>query len=304
MRHTFRETWSGLKRNASMTLAVIVTMTVSLTLFGLSVMTFQEVDRVKGRWYDKIEISVFLCTKDSAGTSQSGNCEPGQDTSEVQRQYIQTRLEQNPDVQEVFYESKQMAYDDYQRTYADSPLLDSLTVDQMQDSFRIKLKDPENYQGVVAEAASLPGVQNVLDLHQVLDPIFAVLNGLKWGTMGMAALLLVAAMLQIGNTIRMSAFTRRREIGIMRLVGASNIYIMLPFMLEALFAGVVSTVLSGASLLGAFEFLVERNAKVSIKALPWITWADAWFAVGLVAMVAVVLSIVPTLITTRRYLRV
>ena len=197
-----------------------------------------------------------------------------------------------------------MAYDDYQRTYADSPLLDSLTVDQMQDSFRIKLKDPENYQSVVAEAESLPGVQNVLDLHQVLDPIFAVLNGLKWGTMGMAALLLVAAMLQIGNTIRMSAFTRRREIGIMRLVGASNIYIMLPFMLEALFAGVVSTVLSGASLLGAFEFLVERNAKVSIKALPWITWADAWFAVGLVAMVAVVLSIVPTLITTRRYLRV
>ena len=109
MRHTFRETWSGLKRNMSMTIAVIVTMTVSLTLFGLSVMTFQEVDRVKGRWYDKIEISVFLCTADSAGTSKSGNCEPGQDTSDVQRENIRTRLEQNPDVQEVFCESKQDA---------------------------------------------------------------------------------------------------------------------------------------------------------------------------------------------------
>lgn len=304
MRHTFRETWSGLKRNVSMTIAVIVTMTVSLTLFGLSVMTFQEVDRVKGRWYDKIEISVFLCTKDSAGTSQSGTCEPGQDTTDVQRESIKTRLEQNPDVQEVFYESKEMAYEDYRRTYADSPLLDSLTVDQMQDSFRLKLVDPENYQGVVAEASSLPGVQNVLDLHDVLDPIFSVLNGLKWGTMGMAVLLLVAAMLQIGNTIRMSAFTRRREIGIMRLVGASNVYIMLPFLLEALFAGVVSTVLSGAALLGSYDFLIVRNAKVSIKALPWITWSDAWFTVGLVAIVAVVLSIVPTLITTRRYLRV
>ena len=304
MRHSLRETWSGLRRNIAMTIAVIVTMTVSLTLFGLSVMTFQEVDRVKGRWYDKIEISVFLCTKDSAGTSQSGNCEPGQDTTEVQRENIRMRLEQNPDVQEVFYESKQEAYDDYRRTYADSPLLDSLTVDQMQDSFRIKLVDPENYQGVVAEAASLPGVQNVLDLHAVLDPIFAALNGLKWGTMGMAALLLLAAMLQIGNTIRMSAFTRRREIGIMRLVGASNVYIMLPFLLEALFAGVVSTILSGAALLGSYEFLVERNAKVSIKALPWITWSDAWLAVALVAIVAIVLSILPTLITTRRYLRV
>ena len=95
-----------------------------------------------------------------------------------------------------------------------------------------------------------------------------MLNGLKWGTMGMAVLLLAAAMLQIGNTIRMSAFTRRREIGIMRLVGASNIYIMLPFVLEALFAGVVSTILSAAALLGSYESHTERNAKASIQALP------------------------------------
>ncbi|WIY83724.1 permease-like cell division protein FtsX [Propionimicrobium sp. PCR01-08-3] len=304
MRHTFRETLSGLKRNASMTISVIVTMTVSLTLFGLSVMTFQEVERVKGRWYDKIEISVFLCTQDSAGTSQSGNCEPGQATTDDQRDNINSRLESNPEVLQVFYESKEEAYDEYRNTYADSPLLDSLTVEQMQDSFRIKLVDPENYQGVVSEAASLPGVQNVLDLHEVLDPIFSVLNGLKWGTMGLAVLLLVAAMLQIGNTIRMSAFTRRREIGIMRLVGASNVYIMLPFVLEALFAGIISTIISGGALLGSYEFLIQRNAKVSIQALPWITWGDAWFAVGLVAIVAVVLSIVPTLVTTRRYLRV
>ena len=79
---------------------------------------------------------------------------------------------------------------------------------------------------------------------------------------------------------------------------------MLPFLLEALFAGVVSTILSAIVVFGSYEFLIERNAKVSIKALPWITWGDAWMAVGLVAIVAVVLSIVPTLITTRRYLRV
>ena len=304
MRHTFRETLSGLKRNVSMTIAVIVTMTVSLTLFGLSLMTFAEVDQVKGRWYDKIEISVFLCTADSAGTSDSGNCEPGQETSEVQRENIKKRLESNPDVETVYYESKQDAYDAYRETYADSPLLDSLTVDQMQDSFRVKLVDPQNYQGVVAEASSLPGVQKVLDLHQVLDPIFSVLNGLKWGTMGMAGLLLLAAMLQIGNTIRMSAFTRRREIGIMRLVGASDTYIMLPFLLEALFAALVAIVISGSALLSMYEFVVVRNAKLSIQSLAWITWGDAWTSVAGVALVGIVLSIVPTLITTRRYLRV
>ena len=102
----------------------------------------------------------------------------------------------------------------------------------------------------------------------------------------------------------MSAFTRRREIGIMRLVGASNVYIMLPFLLEALFAAMISVLLSMIALLGAYELLVQRNAKLSIKALPWITWGDAWMAVGAVALVAIVLSIVPTLLTTRRYLRV
>ena len=304
MRYTLRETWSGLKRNLSMTISVIVTMTVSLTLFGLSVLTFAEVDRVKGRWYDKIEISLYLCAKDSAGSTAGGNCEPGQDTSQVQRDLIRERLEANPQVEQVFYESKQDAYDEYRRTYADSPLLDSLTVEQMQDSFRLKLVDPQNYQGVVAEAEKLPGVQNVLDMHEVLDPVFSVLNGLKWGTLGMSGLLLVAAMLQIGNTITMSAFTRRKEIGIMRLVGASNSYILLPFLLEALFAGLIAITISGISLLATYYFLIDQKAKVSIKALPWITWSDAWLAVGSVALLGVVLSIIPTLFVTRRYLKV
>lgn len=141
----------------------------------------------------------------------------------------------------------------------------------------------------MAEAQKLPGVQNVLDLHEVLDPVFSVLNGLKWGSLGMAVLLLVAAMLQIGNTIRMSAFTRRKEIGIMRLVGASNTYIMLPFLLEALFAGIVAITISGITLLLSYYFLIEQKAKVSIKALPWITWSDAWIAVLAVALLGVVL---------------
>lgn len=304
MRYSLKETWSGLKRNLSMTIAVIVTMTVSLTLFGMSVMTFSEVDLVKGRWYDKIEISVYLCVKESATTSQSGTCEQNKETTDAQRDLIQKTLESNPLVSKVYYESKQEAYDDYQRTYADSPLLDSLTVDQMQDSFRVKLVDPENYQQVVQETKQLPGVQNVLDMHEVLDPVFNVLNGLKWGTFGMSALLLIAAMLQIGNTIRMSAFTRRKEIGIMRLVGASNSYIMLPFLLEALIAGVISVIFSGTAILASYYLIVDQKAKVSIQALPWITWQNAWFAVLVVAIVAVVLSIIPTLIVTRRYLKV
>lgn len=300
MRHTLRETWSGLRRNASMTLAVIVTMWVSLSLFGASLLTMQQVELMKGRWYDRIEISVFLCTPESSG----GNCEPGQGTTDAQRELIQQRLSQNPEVQTVYYESKEEAYEDFRRTYADNPILESLTVDQMQDSFRIKLVDPQNYAGVSAEARTLPGVQAVQDLRSVLDPLFNALNALQWGTMGMSVLLLLAASLQIGNTIRVSAFTRRREIGIMRLVGASNSYIMLPFLLESLVAAIVGIVLASATLIGAVKVVIIDRAQVSIHGLAWIGWSETWLAIGGVAIVGILLSIVPTLIATRRYLRV
>ena len=133
----------------------------------------------------------------------------------------------------------------------------------MQDSFRVKLKNPEEYQGVVSAVSGLPGVQLVQDLRKILDPMFAWLNLARWATVGLSALLLLAAALQIGNTIRMAAFSRRREIGIMRLVGASNRYIMLPFLLESLIAAVwVGPRL--ASLAAVQQFVIVGKAQVQI----------------------------------------
>ncbi|HNV11569.1 MAG TPA: permease-like cell division protein FtsX, partial [Propionibacteriaceae bacterium] len=148
MRHTFRETWSGLRRNLSMTIAVIVTMWVSLTLFGAGLMTMQQVDLIKDKWYDKIEISVFLCVEDLGG----GNCDAGQDATQAQKDLVRTTLEANPEVEKVYYETKEQAYEEFRKVYKDSALLETVTQDQMQDSYRVKLKDPKNYQGVVEEA--------------------------------------------------------------------------------------------------------------------------------------------------------
>ncbi len=300
MRHTFRETWSGLRRNLSMTIAVIVTMWVSLTLFGAGLMTMQQVDLIKDKWYDKIEISVFLCVEDLGG----GNCDAGQDATQAQKDLVRTTLEANPEVEKVYYETKEQAYEEFRKVYKDSALLETVTQDQMQDSYRVKLKDPKNYQGVVEEAQTLPGVQAVQDLHTILDPVFNWLNALKWATLGMSALLLLAAALQIGNTIRMAAFARRRELGIMRLVGASNSYIMLPFLLESLVAGVVGAALACGTLAAGMYFIIVRNAQVSIKALRWIDWSHAGIAMAGVAGVGVALAIIPTLFATRKYLRV
>lgn len=300
MRHTFAEAWGGLRRNASMTLAVVVTMWVSLSLFGAGVLAARQVDLLKDRWYDKIEVSVFLCVKDVKGD----NCDSGLDATDAQKAAIHAAIKANPETQTVEYESKQQAFDEFKRVFAGSSIEDSLTVDQMQDSYRVKLVDPKNYQGLVSEISTMKGVQFVQDLHVYLDPIFTWLNALRWGTIGMSVLLLLAASLQIGNTIRMAAFARRRELGIMRLVGASNWYIMMPFLLESLFAAVMGAALASATLAVGLYVIVVQNAEVSLKGLRWIGWSDAGLAMAGVVIVAIVLSIVPTLIATRRYLRV
>ena len=300
MRHTFAEALGGLRRNASMTLAVVVTMWVSLSLFGAGLLAARQVDLLKDRWYDKIEISVFLCVKDVKGD----NCDTGLDATDAQKAAILTAIQANSETQDVFYESKADAFSEFKRVFAGSSIEDSLTVEQMQDSYRVKLKDPRNYQGLVSEISTMKGVQFVQDLHVYLDPIFTWLNALRWGTIGMSVLLLLAASLQIGNTIRMAAFARRRELGIMRLVGASNWYIMLPFLLESLFAAVMGAALASGTLAAGLYVIVVQNAQVSLKGLRWIGWSDAGIAMVGVTGVAIVLSIVPTLIATRRYLRV
>jgi cell division transport system permease protein len=299
MRHAFSETLSGLRRNSGMTLAVVVTMWVSLSLFGAGFLAAQQVNLVKGEWYDKIEISVFLCTKDFA----TGNCS-GADTTDDQRQRIYDAIDNNPEVANVYYESKEGAFELFRQTFADSPVLETMTVDDMQDSYRVKLKDPKKYQGLKSEVQSMAGVQNFQDLHEYLDPIFRWLSALQWATIGLSVLLLLAAALQISNTIRMATYTRGREIGIMRLVGASNFYIMIPFLLESLVAALIGALFATGTLVLGVWLIVKRNAEPALKAFQWIGWGDTVKASLSVLLVAIVLSVIPTLVSARRYLRV
>lgn len=301
-RHIFSETLGGLRQNLTMTLAVVMTMWVSLSLFGAGLLANQQVDLMKGRWYDKIEISVFLCTKDVGGEQ----CDPGQDVTQAQKNAIRATLESNPEVAPdgVYFESKQEAWNEFQKAYEGNPIQDSLTVEQMQESFRVKLKNPEQYEGVVSAVVGLKGVQKVQDLRQLLDPFFNALAFVQWGTIIASGLLLIAAALQIGNTIRLAAFARRREIGIMRLVGASNLYITLPFLFEAVIAALIGALFACATLASGVYFVIKRKAEVSIQSLPWIGWNQTLAAMLGVASVGLILSIIPTLITTRKYLRV
>lgn len=283
-----------------MAVAVIVTMWVSLTLFGLGVLAAEQVDLIKGRWYDKIEISVFLCSKDSSGD----NCTKGQATTDAERDAISDFLNANQEVAQVFYQSQQEVFEEFREVYADSPILASVTAEDMQAVFRIKLKDPEQYDSVRLAVTGMPGVQAVQDLREYLDPLFSWLNGARWAALGASGLLLLAAAFQIYNTIRIAVFGRRQELAIMRLVGASSWYITLPFLLESLIASLLGAALASGTLAGFQQFVIIGKAKPEIQTIRWIDWVDVTNAALWLVSVAVVLSIIPTMIAIRRHLRV
>ncbi|MFT3877823.1 MAG: permease-like cell division protein FtsX [Propioniciclava sp.] len=300
MRHALTEVASGLRRNASMNLAILVTMWVSLTLFGLGALVAQQVDLIKGRWYDRIEITVFLCTP----ATQGEHCTPGVGTTDEQRTAIQGALQANPEVQEVFYQGKDEVFEEFKQAYADSPIIASMKAEDMQDLFRVKLVNPEQYQRVTAEIGTQPGVQNVQDLRQFLDPLFEWLNWGRWLAVGTSGVLLLAAALQIGNTIRVAAFTRRREIEIMRLVGASQTYIMAPFLLEALLVALGGALLASGSLAAIYRFVIVEKAKPALQGFAWVDWPHVGTTAFWVVVVSVLLSMIPTLVATRRFLKV
>jgi cell division transport system permease protein len=150
----------------------------------------------------------------------------------------------------------------------------------------------------------LDGVSHVLDVHKVLAPIYNTISKLKWGGWGTAIVLVIAALLLVANTIRLAAFARRREIGIMRLVGASTMYIALPFLLEALVTAVLGVVLAGGALWAFMEFVVRKQLARDLSFITWVGNHDFYIALVAIAILGPILTLIPTLVLTRKYLKV
>ncbi|MGB8651401.1 MAG: permease-like cell division protein FtsX [Mycobacteriales bacterium] len=290
----------GLRRNLTMTVAVVLTTTVSLALVGFGLLVQRQVDIMKGYWYDKVEVTVYLC----GSNSTSDNC-AGKDITADQREQLNKDLNSTPLVEKVFYESKQDAYKRFKEQFKDSPdLVDNVTPDALPESFRVKLKDPEQFEVVASAFRDRPGVDSVQDLKKLLDPIFKVLGGFRNAAIGIAVFSLLASVLLIFNTIRVAAFSRRRETGIMRLVGASNVYIRLPFLLEGALAGLVGGVFASGLLALAKWALVDSVLRDSIRFTNFISWSDVFGVVPLLLLAGVVLSSASSFLAIRRHLRV
>ena len=296
----FSEIGIGLRRNLTMTIAVVVTMTISLTLIGIGLLARDQVNVMKGYWYDKVEVTVYLC-----GTSSSAaNC-AGKDITQEQRTALGNALRTTPQVQDVFYESKEEAYKRFKEQFKDSPdLVDNVSPDALPESYRVKLKNPEQFQVVASAFQDQPGVDSVQDLKKLLDPVFKVLGVFQKFALYVAGFQLVAAILLVSNTIRVAAFSRRRETGIMRLVGASNLYIQLPFLLEGALAGLLGGALaSGFLALGKWG-LVDKQLVPLLKFTNFIGWDAVIGVIPILLVTGVVLSSGASFFTLRRHLRV
>jgi len=255
---------------------------------------------MKDFWYDKVEVSVYLCGELSRAATCNGSA-----VTEQQRADLLADLEATPEVREVFYESQEQAYEHFTEQFADSPdLVENVTADVLPESFRVKLEDPTQFQVVAQAFRDRPGVEEVQDQKALLEGFFNVLNKLQLLALIIAAVQVVAAVLLISNTIRVAAYSRRRETGIMRLVGASNLYIQLPFLLEGVLAGLVGAALASGALVALKSVLIDGQLRPTFEFTAFVGWDDVLAILPLLFLTGALLAGLSSFVTLRRHLRV
>jgi cell division transport system permease protein len=293
----------GLRRNLTMTFAVVVSVALSLTLLGGAILLRDQVSAMKGYWYDKVNVSIFLCNKSDAESDP--NCAKGAVTADQKKQIV-ADLEQMKIVDNVLHESQDDAYKHYKEQFGDSPLAATLTPDQMQESYRIKLTDPEKYEVIATAFDGREGVQSVQDQKGILDNLFTMLGMLSTAALALMAVMLIVAMLLIVNTVRVSAFSRRRETGIMRLVGASGFYIQAPFIMEAAVAGLIGGALACVFLVLGRFFTIDAGMALSerLTLINFVGWDALLTKLPLILAISFLMPALAAFFALRKYLKV
>lgn len=285
----FRETVSGIQRNGLITFAAVATVFISLFLLGGAQLIGREIGLTIDAQTEKVEVAVYL----NDGISQTD------------LQALQDQLSKMPEVSHFKYESKDEAWRRYLKLFANQPdLINNTRKDALPASFRVKLVDPDTQiDSIAAQVGHTPGVERVVDQRAVLKQLFAVSNVLKTGAYVASIVMLVAAIALIGNTVRMAVFARRKEIGIMRLVGATNWFIRVPFLVEGIVAGLL-----GAGLAIGFLFILQHvffaSLHQTIQFLPVVAVADVVRLVPWIAGAGVLVAFLASYMAMRRFLEV
>ena len=289
LKYVFNEVLVGLWRNVTMTVAMIITLSVSLTMLGASVLMYMQVDRMKNFYYGEIEVSIFL----------------REDVTDAQSTAISQAIDQSPLVASKSFESREQAFEKFKVLWRDSPdFIKSVGPESLPASYRVKLKDPEQYKTFASQVQGLPGIQDIVDQRQLLDKVFNIFNSIQVMALVVAAFMAFAALLLVGNTIQVAAYSKRREVAVMKLVGASNWFIQAPFVLEAVVAGVIGAVLGFVALFVSKVVLLDGRLQALTNVLTPIPNGNVWLMLPLLAVVGAGVSAITAWITLRFYIRV
>jgi cell division transport system permease protein len=297
-----QEVWTGLRRNLTMTVALVVVVAISLSLLGTGLLFVKQVNQTRTYWQGRVQLSIYLCT----ATSVSPQCKANGPATAAEKQQIRNDLTalKSQGVESVQYESQAQAFQHFRQEFSQDKSFASLVSQgEIPDSYQVKLRNAQSDFGVVAGTVQgRPGVDNIVNVQSILANFYKLLDGARNAVIAVAIILVIAAILLVANTIRLSAFNRRRETSIMRLVGASNFYVQLPFLVEGVIAGM-------------FGWLIASGLLIAVKTLgldtlqqyfPYnvqLSLADLIEVIVLAMVMAVLLCGATSFLTLRRYLR-
>jgi cell division transport system permease protein len=293
----FSEVLTGLRRNVTMTVAMILTTMISLLLLGGGLLVVRMIDKTQSVYEDKLQVNVYLTNDISANDK---------DCQDDPCRTLREDLENDPAVESVKYENRDQAYKRFKEIFASQPELVKLArPEALPASFNVKLFDPDRPEVIIQTFSGRVGVDSIADQSEFLDRFFGALNGVRDLTFVIALIQAVAALLLISNTVQVSAFTRRTEVGIMRLVGATRWYTQLPFLLEAVVAGVIGAVLAIGLLSLAKVWFLDRLLEGPFAAgvIRPIEGLDILLVAPWLLLTAIGISAVTGYVTLRLYVR-
>ncbi|WP_431220841.1 permease-like cell division protein FtsX [Leifsonia xyli] len=293
------EVGNGLRRNLSMVVSVILVTFISLTFVGTAVLLQMQIGQMKTYWYDRAQVAVYMCTQTDACP---GGAATDQSIESVKKQLQSPELA--PYIQKFYFQDQKQGYEQFKQQFKGNQIADFVTPDMIPQTFWVNLKDPNNSAVLSETLSGSAGVQSVVDQRSYLDQIFSILNAASYTAIGIAALMLVAAVLLIATTIRLSAFSRRREIGIMRLVGASNRFIQTPFIIEGVIAALIGSILASVVIAVGVQFFVRGYLSDRIQSINFVGMEQAWLVIPILIVIGVLLAAASANFAIRRYLRV
>ncbi|MDT0117773.1 permease-like cell division protein FtsX [Microbacterium sp. PRF11] len=296
------EAFTGLRRNASMVISVILVTFVSLTFVGAAMLMQMQIGKMQSYWADRAQVAVFMC----ATSSNAPSCTAGEAASQEQIDQVTATLNGPalaPLIRDYTFLTADQVFENAKQQLPDD-ILGVVTADQFNATFNINLVD-QNQSDVIAEAfGGQTGVESVTDQMQYLEPLFQALTVATYVAVGIAGLMLIAAVLLIATTIRLSAFARRRELGIMRLVGASNRFIQTPFVVEGVLAALIGSALASVAVwaivgVGVNQYLRDRISFIT----SWVNLADVAVVIPALVVIGVILAALSASFAIRRWLR-